>query len=479
MHGEAYEGTTGWVEHAGRSRAGRGTFPGRSAGGSRRTWSAWRRAASLVGGFGGVALALAGAAVAQSAGPSMCTVQPPLAEPGAFGAAVALSEGRLWVGPARDADLGAGPPQVWALGLATTEGECLGRARIAIRHPKGDARAAFGAALAARGRHAVIGAPAAIGAGGAWGVGEAFLAELTDAGGIRLVPLGPTVPQAGARFGAAVALSDGWIAVASPHANAGAVHSGAVDLFQRVRVPGAGDAVRSIARLAPPGPAASGWFGASVALHGETLAVGEPGHGDGFPSAGLVHVYRLRGGRWTLEQTLRAPAGASGWHGASVALAGDCLLAGAPLAVRALRGAVAIHQRVGGAWRATHAVHPPCGGHAFGCAVALDAPARQAAIGSSADSGDARSPGAPYGGAAWLLDLRTGTVERVPCPPPAAREGLGQCVAADDGWVAVGVGGDPEASPPPPGRVHLLRPAFTRWRSPSPRRAWRRPRRPP
>lgn len=64
------------------------------------------------------------AALAAAAPGDVCTLHPGKHVPGAFGAAVALSEGRLWVGPARDRDIGVGSPQVRALGLATAGAPC-------------------------------------------------------------------------------------------------------------------------------------------------------------------------------------------------------------------------------------------------------------------------------------------------------------------------------------------------------------------
>jgi len=68
------------------------------------------------------------------------------------------------------------------------------------------------------------------------------------------------------------------------------------------------------------------WFGAAVALQGDTLAVGAPSGED----SGLVFVYRRSEGTWALSETL-APADPGffmGGFGQSLPLDGDVLAAG-------------------------------------------------------------------------------------------------------------------------------------------------------
>ena len=70
--------------------------------------------------------------------------------PGTYGPALAASDGRLWIGPARDTDVGDGPPQVTAVGVRAGFGlPSFGTATVG--HPSADRTAGFGRALSAAG----------------------------------------------------------------------------------------------------------------------------------------------------------------------------------------------------------------------------------------------------------------------------------------------------------------------------------------
>jgi hypothetical protein len=73
----------------------------------------------------------------------------------------------------------------------------------------------------------------------------------------------------------------------------------------------------------PPTPPGLGY---SVAMSGSTLVVGAPSSGAG---AGVVFVYVLAGGTWSLQQELQPDPSVSGFGG-PVAIDGDTLLVGAP-----------------------------------------------------------------------------------------------------------------------------------------------------
>jgi hypothetical protein len=74
-------------------------------------------------------------------------------------------------------------------------------------------------------------------------------------------------------------------------------------------------------------------FGGAVAISGDTVVVGarqESGPGDVLTSSGAVYVFVRSGNSWTQQGYLRAPnAGADDFFGGSVAIAGDVIAVGA------------------------------------------------------------------------------------------------------------------------------------------------------
>lgn len=388
-----------------------------------------------------------------------CVLHPPVPVAGAFGAAVSWAEGRLWVGPARDWDVGVGPPQVWALSLAA-DSPCTVASAECVHHPARDSGSGFGQALAAHGAVAVVGAPHAGCAQRQCAAGEAWLVQLRSPGAAQLTELHARYPQAGAGFGAAVAIGERWIAVGAPAASDTAFRAGAVEVFERVPTPPGGEpALRWVARITSPDAQSSARFGAAVALDADTLAIGEPGWNGENLDEGRIHIYMWQGEAWRHHSTLRASAGAMGWHGASLALAGEVLLAGAPNAARASdggpswahRGVVVLYRRRQGQWRVERIVAPARQGHGFGSALAMDPVAGLAVVGASADSSSA-----PYGGGAWVVHLATGDLRPLHLGAVHEHEGAGAGVALAGGVAIVGLMGPPEASPPPAGRVLVV-----------------------
>lgn len=111
--------------------------------------------------------------------------------------------------------------------------------------------------------------------------------------------------------------------------------------------------------LKSPRPQAAGFFGWSVAIAGDTIAIG--GFNEAFQAgataltaSGQVHVFRRSGTTWTLEATLGPDEtfGAGDALGYAVALHGDVIVAGAPSGNSTVGGAGAarIYRRAGARW---------------------------------------------------------------------------------------------------------------------------------
>jgi hypothetical protein len=142
---------------------------------------------------------------------------------------------------------------------------------------------------------------------------------------------------AGDNFGDSVALSGDTLAVGAYLEDSAAqgvggdqgdnfaADSGAVYVFRR-----SGTTWQQEAYLKASNTDASDKFGDSVALSGDTLAVGAVEEDGGAGGSGAVYVFRRSGTIWQQEAYLKASnTGANDYFGVSVALSGDTLAVGA------------------------------------------------------------------------------------------------------------------------------------------------------
>lgn len=395
------------------------------------------------------------------------TVRPAHPEPLAFGAAVASAGGALWIGPARDQDIGDGPP--WASGLSIGAGPGLPeRDSWQVAHPAAARGAGFALALAAAPGLVLAGAPHAGCGRTGCDTGQAHLAVRGHDGAWTVTEVACPDPRERAMFGAAVATDGGTLVVASPREGSAAWDAGTVDIYERDATQPAAPP-RHVARLRSPAPAPSARFGDAVAIAGDWIAIGEPGANDpggaaGGIAPGAVHLARRVGGTWSITASLRASAGDGGWLGAGLALAGEDLVAGAPVARDPASGArigAALHfQCRDGAWTLRRVLRVPGlpAGAGLGSAVALS----DGALALGAPGDDRHGEDA---GAAFVGSLRGGRLARIDAPSPAAGAGFGAGLAFGtvSGWapegprrfLAVASHLDPEV-PPIPGAVELF-----------------------
>ena len=166
-------------------------------------------------------------------------------------------------------------------------------------------------------------------------------------------------------------------------------------------------------QLTASDPSAGQAFGLSIAVSGDTAVVGAPAHDvGGNAQQGAVYVFMRSGAIWTQQQELTASDGvAEDWFGAAVALSGDTLLVGASNGARQGPGAAYVFTRFGVTWTQQQKLTASDGtdNGLFGFSVALDGDS--AVVGAPAQPydwvADAPGPGAVYvftrSAATWSL----------------------------------------------------------------------------
>jgi hypothetical protein len=273
--------------------------------------------------------------------------------------------------------------------------------------------------------------------------GAAYVFQRTGGAWAQEAYLKASNTRTSAQFGVSIALSKDTLAVGSSAESSGATgvngdqadtsayYSGAVYVFSRA----AGSWSQQAYVKASNARQYAG-FGGSVALSGETLAVGSYGessgatgvNGDqtdgGLSSAGAAYVFARAQGSWSQQAYIKATnTRASAQFGHSVALAGDTLVVGsysessdavgvngdAADPSMSYAGAAYVYRRRGVAWAtASYLKASNTRGNAlFGIQVAAAPDAL--AVGSSGESseatgvnGDGSSSSASYAGAVYL-----------------------------------------------------------------------------
>lgn len=177
--------------------------------------------------------------------------------------------------------------------------------------------------------------------------------------------------------------------------------------------------------------ASGDYFGEGLAIDGSTAAIGAFGQG-------AVYVYTRSGGPWSLQQKI---TGGAGFYGREVALSGDTLVVGAPIASvggASQQGRVYVYVRSGGVWTQQLNLYAFNGSATdrFGSSVAID--------------GDTLVVGAPRQGSthgAVYVYTRTGTTWTfeswfsVPSLQGDINERFGSAVALEGDRLVVGATG--------------------------------------
>jgi FG-GAP repeat/IPT/TIG domain len=253
-------------------------------------------------------------------------------------------------------------------------------------------------------------------------------------------------------FGVGVATDGSTVAVGSPGVNS---QTGAVFVFAR-----SGRSWTQQAKLTATGGVPSDELGASVAMSGNTIVAGAPGVNS---DKGALYVFTESGSVWSQQAELTASDGASndGFGGSvsgpqvpgGIAISGSTVVAGAP--GHAGTGAAYVFTPSGGPWaqQAEVKASDAATNDAFGSSVAIS---NQTAIVGAPEKGNFVGAAYVFGqsGAMWTqrAELTPGTNN-----PPA----FGFSVAIDGSTAAVGA---PSAEAGATGAVFMYTGSGANWR---------------
>jgi hypothetical protein len=255
----------------------------------------------------------------------------------------------------------------------------------------------FGIATAVSGNTLIAGADLNDGAG--TNVGAAYVYTRSGTTWSQQAKLTPSDGAAGDNFGFSVAIDANTAVVGTRFHDAVATDAGAAYVYTR-----SGSTWSLQQKLTPSDGALEDWYGFSVAVAGETLAVGSFSHDAAGTNTGAAYVYTRSGSTWSLQQKI-APSdgGANDGFGVSVGLSGNTLLVGSYF--NAMNGAAYAYTRSGSTWSLQQKITAADGAasDSFGWSVSVDADT--ALIGSFNDDDGFTNAGSAYvftrSGSAW------------------------------------------------------------------------------
>ncbi len=231
-----------------------------------------------------------------------------------FGLSVAVSGNTVVVGvPYYDEDGAVDSGVVYVFNGAT--GEDL----VTLNNPNPQEKAYFGNSVAVSGNTVVVGAPNAD--GGEVDLGAAYVFDLTNGGVAPRTLNGPA--SGSALFGVSVAVWEDTIVVGASGADDDAANAGAAYVFDAT-------AGAHHFTLVSPEPQQNAFFGSSAAVSADTVVVGAPSQdGASGRDSGAAYVFAAAEGehRFTLVSPEPQP---NGHFGKSVAVSGDTVAVGAP-----------------------------------------------------------------------------------------------------------------------------------------------------
>jgi hypothetical protein len=352
-----------------------------------------------------------------------------------FGLSVAVKGDTAVIGAYGKSDLARNAGAAYA--FARNAGAWAQQARLGTSTPLIDAY--LGATVATNGSYTAAGAPYA--SVGAQNDGVVYL--FSNATWQQQTILLPNDPDSLSQFGNALAINDNTLFVGAPMHDSFGVNAGAVYVFTF-------DGVSWVQRqkLIGADTASGDRFGSALALNDGWLAVSAPLHSSPGSPGGAVYLFEFDGVSWVQRYKVGAPDTIAGDRfGSAIALDDGWLAVGVPLHrfVGSASGAVYLFEFNGTAWvqRQKFVASDTVGGDQFGSALALEN--QRLVIGAPLHSSNG-----PASGAVYIFERATTTwIERAKLIGSDTNAGdrLGGSISIDGNTILVGAYGDTAAGP--------------------------------
>jgi len=294
----------------------------------------------------------------------------------------------------------------------------------------------FGHSVAISGDYAIVGAYADD--TGASDAGSAYIYLRSGTTWSLQSTLNNPTPVGSDHFGYSVAVSGDYVIVGAFADDTGAGDTGSAYIYAR-----SGTTWSLQATLNNPTPATSDFFGYSVAISGDYAIVGAHLDDTGAGDAGSAYIYVRSGTTWSLQSTLNNPTpAASDYFGISVAISGDYAIVGAYWDDTGAgdAGSAYIYVRSGTTWSLQSTLNnpTPASSDQFGTSVAISGD--YAIVGAHNDDTGDSDAGSAYiyvrSGTTWSLQSTLNN------PTPSTSDLFGYSVAISGDYVIVGAYSD-------------------------------------
>ena len=234
-------------------------------------------------------------------------------------------------------------------------------------------------------------------------------------------------------FGRSVAIDGETIVVGSYLDDVGAGDQGSAYVYSR-----SGTVWHEQAKLTASDGAASDWFGESVDVSGDTIGVGA--HLSGAADLGAAYVFNRSGTSWSEQAKLTASDGAaSDWFGYSVAIDDDTVAIGAYLddgAAGGDQGSAYVFTRSGTTWSEEQQLTASDGAASDWFGTSVDISGDTIAVGSQLDDAGAGDSGSGYvftrSGSTWSEQ------QKIQASDGAGSDWFGHAIAVDGDTVLSG-----------------------------------------